>query len=282
MEYYQKSSYRSSGKFRQQRSFDGLPGLILFYILPFIVFNSLLFYCVTSTPKVTLDVLDTNDYLTTEASMTIESWFPTKSISLNMDGEELEPVKGKRRTYTVPVTRNGVLEANVVNLNGMSTTIFRHVNILDDNPPAFENATLEDGILTLRVSDSQSLVNPDAIYATDSANVRREALSIERIDLTADNLIDYQLTFQMDLSGLHVYVQDKAGNEAQRTFTTHKEGNLDVLEVDDNEEDILDTALPEGEESPVDVGQAAADGGETEEGPGKLLPVLRAEMRQQL
>ena len=235
MEYYQKSAYRSNKKYKQKSS-GGLPDLLLFYILPFIVFNSILFYCVASSPKINLEIQDTKDYLSTQASMTIESWFPTKSISFNMDGEELEPVKDKRRTYSVPITRNGVLEVTVVNLNGMSSTVFKHVNVLDDIPPSFENATLEDGILMLRVTDSQSLVNSDAIYAVDSAGIQHAPLSVERIEDTIDNMTAYSITFEMDLNGLHVYVQDKAGNEAQKTFTTHKEGNLDVLEVGPEED----------------------------------------------
>ena len=235
MEYYQKSAYRSNKKYKQKSS-GGLPDLLLFYILPFIVFNSILFYCVASSPKINLEIQDTKDYLSTQASMTIESWFPTKSISFHMDGEELEPVKDKRRTYSVPITRNGVLEVTVVNLNGMSSTVFKHVNVLDDIPPSFENATLEDGILMLRVTDSQSLVNSDAIYAVDSAGIQRAPLSVERIEDTIDNTTAYSITFEMDLNGLHVYVQDKAGNEAQKTFTTHKEGNLDVLEVGPEED----------------------------------------------
>ena len=235
MEYYQKSAYRSNKKYKQKSS-GGLPDLLLFYILPFIVFNSILFYCVASSPKINLEIQDTKDYLSTQASMTIESWFPTKSISFNMDGEELEPVKDKRRTYSVPITRNGVLEVTVVNLNGMSSTVFKHVNVLDDIPPSFENATLEDGILMLRVTDSQSLVNSDAIYAVDSAGIQRAPLSVERIEDTIDNMTAYSITFEMDLNGLHVYVQDKAGNEAQKTFTTHKEGTLDVLEVGPEED----------------------------------------------
>ncbi|MCI8659926.1 MAG: hypothetical protein HFG54_06740 [Lachnospiraceae bacterium] len=252
MEYYQKSSYRSGGRY-QKKSSGNLPGLFLFYILPFIVFNGLLFYCVTSAPKISLELRDTNDYLTSEATMTIDSWFPTKKISVNMDGEILELTKGKRRSYTVPVTRNGVLEATVVNLNGMSSTVFRHVNILDDNPPSFENASLEDGLLTLRVSDSQSLVNPDSVYATDSVGQQRSPLSVERIENQTDNTIDYELQFDMDLNGLHVFIQDKAGNEAQKTFYTHKEGNLDVLEVDSPEEETNDIVVQEEGETPSDA-----------------------------
>lgn len=264
MEYYQKSPYRSGGRQKNQKKVSGgLPELLLFYILPFIVFNSILFYCVTSTPAISLEVHDTNDYVSSEATMTIESWFPIKSMLVNMDGEELELTKGKRRSYTVPVTRNGVLEATVTSINGMSTTVFRHVNILDDNPPAFENATLEDGILTLRVNDSQSLINPDSIYAIDSIGQQQQPLSAERLENTADNTVDYELKFEMDLNGLHIYIQDKAGNEAQKTFRTHKEGNLDVLEADNSTDGALeDTGAEFSEETPPAdfVDESSADG----------------------
>ncbi len=277
MEYYQKSPYRSGGRHKNQKKISGgMPELLLFYILPFIVFNSILFYCVTSTPDITLEVHDTNDYLSSEATMTVESWIPVKSMAVNMDGEELELTKGKRRSYTVPVTRNGVLEATVVGINGMSTTVFRHVNILDDNPPSFENATLEDGILTLRVSDSQSLVNPDSIYAVDSAGQQLSPLSTERMENTADNTIDYELKFEMDLNGLHVYIQDKAGNEAQKTFSTHKEGNLDVLEADNGAESVPDASgeQPLGEETNEAASESSSGDGTDASSPGEDVSIV--------
>lgn len=232
-----------------QKVFRRISHVFLYYILPFLIFNGILFFCVTSRPKITLEVEDTRDYVATQATMTIQSWFPTKSVTLNMDGEELEAVKGKKRTYTVTITRNGVLEATVVNLNGMSNTIFRHVNVLDDNPPAFENATLEDGILNLRVSDSQSLINSESIYAVDSQGQTQYPASVSRAESGVDGGGAVELTFDMDNQGLHVYIQDMAGNEAQKSFTTHKEGNLDVLEVGADQEETGEdgaAADPEG------------------------------------
>ncbi len=257
MGYYQNSSYHPSGRYRKKPS-DGLPHVFLYYILPFLAFNAILFFCVTSRPKITLEVEDTKDYVATQATMTIESWFPTKSVALNMDGEILEAVKGKKRTYAVNITRNGVLEATVVNLNGMSTTIFHHVNILDDNPPTFENATLEDGVLNLRVSDSQSMINPESIYALDSNNQMQHPASVNRMENAADNGAIYEVAFSMDNQGLYVYIQDKAGNEARKSFTTHKEGNLDVLEVGADQEEGAETG---GGTDPAAMGGIPADQG---------------------
>lgn len=222
MERHQRSAYQQkSGRYKKKQKSEW-GHVLLFYVLPFLLFNGILFYCVTSRPKVTVDLADTNDYLTAEATVTIHSWFPTKSVKFSMDGVELKAEKGKKRTYTLPISKNGAIEVEVVNLNGMSNTVFEHVNILDDNPPTIENAAILDGVVTLTLSDSQSGVNFDSIYAMDSKNEKIMPLTVDRATNT--------LSFDMDSAGLHVYAQDKAGNEVQGTFTSHKEGSTETLE----------------------------------------------------
>ena len=76
-------------------------------------------------------------------------------------------------------------------------------------------------------------------------------MSVERLGTSADNTISYELTFEMDLNGLHVFIQDKAGNEAQKTFTTHREGTLDVLEVGADDEEAPQPQVGAGEEVPA-------------------------------
>ena len=47
--------------------------------------------------------------------------------------------------------------------------------------------------------------------------------------LTADRASN-TLSYEMDSAGLHVYARDKADNEVQGTFTSHKEGSVETLE----------------------------------------------------
>lgn len=221
MERNSRNSYRQSARTRRRSSGD-FPHVLLFYVLPFIVFNGILFFIVTSRPKITLEVADTNDYLSTEATLTVRSWYPTKSVKLStMDGE-LEPVKGKGRTYTVYLNKNGVLEAEVVNLNGMSSIVYEQINILDENPPAIEDARIEDGVVTLTVTDSQSGVDFDSIYALDANGRQVEPVSGDRNTNT--------ISFEMNTSSLQVYAKDKAGLEVHGSFSTHKEGDVEQLE----------------------------------------------------
>ena len=230
----QKTTYQSL-RYDRPSSDRGFLHLFLFYILPFIIFNSIVFYCVTSRPRLSLELADTNDYLTTQATLKIKSYFPVKSMLVNLEGEEIQMEKTKGKTYVIPLTKNGVLEVRVENLNGMSTTLFEHVNILDDNPPSIEDTAILDGVVTLTVKDSQSGVNFDSIYAVNSAGEQVAPLTVDRSTCT--------LSYEMDPQGLHVYAQDKAQNEVQATFTSHKEGDTETLDGGMIESE-------EGEESP--------------------------------
>lgn len=242
MDTYRNSTYnnRSSRKppRRNLSSSGDWLNILLFYILPFIIVNVIIFFCVTTRPKCTITLADTNDYLTTKVTMTVDSWFPTKTISLTLDSEPLEMEKGRKRTYTATLYKNGVLEANIVNLNGMSITMFEHVDILDEIPPSIESSSVEDGVVTVVFQDSQSGVNPDTIYALDSNDVALAPSNLDKATNTA--------TFDMDPAGLRIFAQDKAGNEVQATFTSRKEGDNEILEGGEIDSE-------EGEEDPVIV-----------------------------
>ncbi len=239
MEQFKESAPYRNRRYRRKKQ-NEWPHILLFYVLPFLVFNGLLLICLTSKPKVSVVVEDTNDYLSTHVVLTVKSLYPTKSVSMTLDGEALELEKGSHRTYTAVVSKNGSIEASVVNLNGMPATVFEHVNVLDDNPPEFSSAEIQDGVVTITVDDSQSGINFDSIYALNSAGERVEPLTADRASNT--------LSFEMDSAGLHVYARDRADNEVQGTFTSHKEGSVETLEggAVDPETGALEPEITEG------------------------------------
>ena len=221
MEHYHQSSYRRSGRHRQKPASEW-PHILLFYILPFIVFNAIVFHLVTAKPRFELTVADTSDYQTTTATLTMKSWLPAKSIVLELDGENLELTKDKKRTYTTTLHRNGSLQAIVTNFNGMPADSIKYVNILDDTPPTFSASHIEEGVLTVTLTDSQAGINYDSVYALNSTGERVLPLVANR-DLNT-------FSFTMDSAGLRIFVQDMAGNESQGSFTSHKENGSDVLD----------------------------------------------------
>lgn len=207
---------------RQKNTIAEWRQILLFYVLPFILFNGLLFYAVTVRPALTCTVGDTNDYLSTQVHVNIDSPFPTKELTVTMDGEPLELVKDKNRRYTATVYKNGSIEASVTNFNGMSATVFEQVNVLDDNPPTIEHANIVDSILSLTITDSQAGVDFDSVYALDQAGERIEPLTVNR-----DTGV---FTYKMNSGSISVISLDRAGNESHSTITANGNGDVQTTE----------------------------------------------------
>lgn len=240
--YHNPPYYNRNRQTRCRSTSDDWISILLYYIVPFVIVNGIIFFFVIARPKCTITVGETHDYLSTQVTLKADSWFPTRTISLSMDGEEIELEKVKGRTYKATVYKNGALQANIVNLNGMSLTQFEHIDMLDDNPPEIERSDVEEGIVTIAFSDSQSGINPDSIYALDSVGTRYEPLTLDRSTAA--------VTFEMDPAGLQIFAEDMAGNIVKTTFTSHKEGEEEILEggevLDSDEEG--DTGLTEAQD----------------------------------
>jgi len=228
------SSFRRSTRYRKKQQ-NEWGAVLLFYVLPFLVLNGLIFFCVTSQPKIEVEIADTHDYVVTEVTLTVKSFFPTKDIQLSLDDEKLELTKGKKRTYTAVITKNGTLEARVTNINGMYAILYEHANVLDDLPPGIDYTTDGEGVVFVTVEDSQSGVDFESIYALDSTGQRVEPLTVDR----AANSVSYEI----DPAGLHVFAKDKAGNEAQCNFTSHKENGVETLDSDYPADDDTDSGV---------------------------------------
>ncbi|MFR5601249.1 MAG: hypothetical protein ACLTKI_02295 [Lachnospiraceae bacterium] len=208
--------------------------ILLYYVLPFIVVNSIIFFLVTSRPKCELTVGETNDYMTTTVSLKIKSILPIKNMSVVMDGEELELTALGKKEYTATVDKNGVVEVNLTSLNGMTAMTYEHINILDDAPPTINEPSVESGILSFKIDDSQSGVDYSSIYAVDSKGINQLPLSIDKTTAT--------VTFQMDSDGLNLHAKDLSGNEVQATLKSHVEGSEEVVTSEGNGEETSETA----------------------------------------
>lgn len=197
---------------------------LLIYILPFLVFNGIIFYFVTSRPNIDIEMQDTKDYVTAQVSIKITSLLPTRSLKASMDDKEIELTKESGKHYTATINRNGALEVYLENFNGMSTTVFEHINILDDNPPAIINQQTENDILTIQLEDSQSGINYSAIYATTSDGTTVQPLSVDKTAAT--------VTFEMDPNGLNVFACDLSGNEVQAHVTSSIENMSETQDTE--------------------------------------------------
>lgn len=190
--------------------------ILLFYCLPFVVVNGLLFLLVAAKPSITIRIADTKDYRTTVATVTIKCLLPLKEFSSTQEGTPLELEGGEKGQYTAQIVQNGVIEINATCINGMTDTCYEHVNILDDvGPMVGEAYSIEDGVLTLTLEDSQAGLDHQSVHATTPSGASLSPLSIDKQTGT--------FTFDMSEGSLIVHASDLAGNAMQATFNTHME-----------------------------------------------------------
>lgn len=215
-----RHTYRSSRPYKYKRPMNSdLLELMLFYILPFIVVNSIIFFLATTKPKYELVIKGTNDYRTTDITFTIKSFMPLKEVTVKMDSEPVNLTKVGNKTYSATIDHNGSLEVYMKNFNNMALLDYEYIDILDNEAPSIEDYFFEDGILTFTIFDTQSGVDYSSITAHTPSGEERTPLSVDKET--------GRVVFQMDASqGFTVSAKDMSGNEFLTTFSLngHQEG----------------------------------------------------------
>lgn len=219
MSQYTKHSRQNRGKgssgYRYDSGRSEFMTVLLFYVLPFIVVNSIIFVLATASPKGTMTISDTSDFMTTTMELKIKSLLPVKSMEVTLDGNKIEPEKTAAKTYTATLNSNGTLKVELTAVNGMKNIFNEQINILDDTPPNINDSIIEDGVLSFRLEDSQSGVDYSTIHASDDDTPEILPLSIDR----STGII----TFEMQKDNLTVCAKDNIGNELRVTITPRGE-----------------------------------------------------------
>ncbi|MEY8354016.1 hypothetical protein AALB39_11745 [Lachnospiraceae bacterium 54-53] len=234
---------KTNSGYRHDGGRSGFLTVLLFYVLPFIVVNGLIFFLVTAKPKGEVSISESSDYISTIMELKIKSLLPLKTMELSLDGTPVEVTKTGSRTYTAVLTSNGVLEVKLTCFNKMKTILYEQVNVLDDTPPVAKDKVVEDGILSFRLEDSQSGVDFSSVSACDEDTPEILPLSIDR----STGLV----TFEIKKENLAVTARDKIGNELHITFTPEGES----IEEEETEGDE-NAAVTEKETDSADVQQA--------------------------
>ena len=198
---------------------------LLFYVLPFIIINLIIFYVVTAQPRFDVTTVDSMDYGSVNIELKLKSLFPVKSVSVELDDTSLE-LKKDGRTYTTLATTNGTLTVSLTNLNGMTKTEYLHINSIDDAPPIVNLDSDADNKIVLSFEDTQSGVDYDGIYGLDSAGKKIMPSLIDEGTST--------VTFNYDGLYIEVHVPDKAGHEAIANFGA--EASFDTTAAESGEE----------------------------------------------
>lgn len=204
--------YDAKGRVVQKKKKSGIGKFFLFYFLPYVVINAIVFTLVIASPRIVCTDPVTKDYRTATVSINVKSLLPLKNISANVEGQEI-PLTKEGSGYTAAVTSNGNLAISAKSINGMQKITYIPVNILDDVPPEVnsDSVYLQNGILEFDVVDNQSGVDFDSIYGIDSDG--------DNVKPTAIDKESGHITFSLKAASVEVHISDLAGNDRSVTFT---------------------------------------------------------------
>lgn len=224
-----KNNRRSNYGRRSWRD-NSLLSSLVFIVLPFIVFNIILVYVTTASPKIEITVSDTTDYKTVDISYKVKTLLPIKEMTTTLESQPIEMTR-ENGSYQATLTANGTFTVYVKSLNGMVSRASESIAVLDDTPPAIDedNFVMEKGKLEITLTDSQSGINYNSILALDSDKQTVKPVSI--------NKETGRVIFDMEGDSLEVYAEDMAGNPVQSTFSIKTEGLTAGTDSSDDEED---------------------------------------------
>ena len=202
---------RTSSGYRRDNGKSGFLSVLLFYVLPFIVINGIIFLLVTARPKAEITIGESSDFISTTMELKVKSLLPIKAMEVSLDSTPIELTKTGGSTYKTTLKNNGTLEIKLTGFNKMKSVSYETVNVLDDTPPAVKDNVLDNGILSFRLEDTQSGVDYSSITASDEDNTDILPLSIDR----STGLV----TFEIKKENITITAKDKIGNELHVTFT---------------------------------------------------------------
>jgi len=206
---------RTSSGYRRDNGKSGFLSVLLFYVLPFIVVNGLIFFLVTSRPKGEITIGESSDYISTTMELKIKSLLPVKSMEVALNGSPVEMTKTGHKTYSAVLKSNGTLAVKLTCFNKMKTVLDEQVDVLDDTPPVIKDSELDNGVLSFRLEDSQSGVDYSSIFGCDEDNQDIAPLSIDRST--------GRVTFELRKDNLNITAKDNIGNELHATITPQGE-----------------------------------------------------------
>ncbi|WP_308682414.1 hypothetical protein [Stomatobaculum longum] len=188
------------------------PGnVFLFYVIPFLLLNLLIFFLVTLRPKFKLHIEESVDFRSAEIELEMHPRLPLAAFDVKLDDTPLNLENLGGGHYKTSVDKNGTLEVTVRYINGMSRTQYEHIGSVDDQPPLISGEELDGNMLTVSFDDAQSGVDYDSIYGIDA---NEEHVLPRSIDDAAHTAV-----FHITTDRLEIHASDKLGHEAICNFS---------------------------------------------------------------
>lgn len=141
----------------------------------------------------------------------VDSFIPISHITANIDGQNISVYETSGSQYTIEPTRNGKMTIVVTLKNRQYSTLTYDVSGIDTAVPVLVSNESKDGQIFLHLSDDESGVDYESIYALD--------LNGNTIEPAVYNEKENYVAFSYPSGSMNVYIPDKAGNTLQLVLT---------------------------------------------------------------
>ena len=183
------------------------------FLIPFVVINGLIFFIYIQCPNINVVDADSAEYNKDKIDFYVNCSIPLKEVSVVYDNATFPYTKTGNK-YSIDISDNGVYTIKAVAINGASYTYSVPIETKDSIPPTInlETATITGNILNISISDNESQINYDKLYAT-----------LEDGSTISPKLVDKSLgtvQFQIDKGNkITVHLEDEHGNSSETPFT---------------------------------------------------------------
>ena len=183
------------------------------FLIPFVVINGFIYYIYIQCPSIKVVDTDSNEYEENKIKFVVNCHIPVKDVTVTFDNN-LIPYNKTNNNYSIDISENGVYTIKAVAINGAVSNYSVPVESKDNVPPTIntETAVITGNTLIINVSDNESNINYDNLYATleDGTKI---------LPKMTDKSIG-SVQFQID-SGkkVVVHVEDEYGNYSETSFT---------------------------------------------------------------
>ncbi|MDO5563604.1 MAG: hypothetical protein Q4F88_00010 [Eubacteriales bacterium] len=195
-----------------------MPKILKFFLyifLPYIAINGGILFFIIQKPTITILTSESSTYSQSQIKFNVKCNIPLTKVSASIEGKDM-PITKTNGNYNVTPEINGSLVISCTALNGIKTNEYYQINAFDDQPPTIDDSqtSLTASVLTLVVSDGQSGINFENIFAIDSTN--------KKVYPDYTNQSTGIVQFKMETKSLTVHIEDISGNSFEKTYTNTK------------------------------------------------------------
>ena len=182
------------------------------FLIPFVIINGIVFFFFIQVPDITLVDKDSNEYEDSKIKFSVNCILPIIGIKTSYEDKEIPYIK-YGDMYIIDANDNGTYQIAATALNRATAQVIATIETKDVTSPIIDvdNAVITSNMLIFSISDTESEINFDNIYAITESGDKVAPSYIDR----SSNTIQFQIEAGKKLT---VHVEDTEGNPTETTF----------------------------------------------------------------